>query len=59
MVKNPSPNAGDARDEGSIPGSGGSPRGGSGNPLKYSWLENPLDKIAWQATIHRVTKSQA
>ena len=40
MVKNPPANAGDLRDTGSIPGSGRSPRGGNGNPLQYSCLEN-------------------
>ena len=39
---------------GSIPGSGISPGGGHGNPLQYSYLENPLDRGAWQATVHRV-----
>ena len=38
----------DVRDPGSIPGSGRSPRGGHGNPLQYSFLENPLDRGAWQ-----------
>ena len=47
-------NAGDA---GSIPGSGKSP-GGHGNPLQYSCLEVPMDRGAWQARVHRVTKSQ-
>ena len=50
-------NAGDIRDMGSIPGSGRSPGGGHGNPLQYSCLENPMDKGAWQTTVHRVTKS--
>ena len=49
-------NAGDARDVGSIPGLGGSPGEGDGNPLQYSCLENPMDRGAWQATVHRVTK---
>ena len=40
-VKNPSANAGDIRDSGSIPGSGRSPVRGHGNPLQYSCLENP------------------
>ena len=39
----------------SNPGSGRSPGGGHGNPLEYSCLENPLDRGAWQATVHRVT----
>ena len=41
----------------SIPGSERSPREGSGNPLQYSGLENPMDRGAWRATVHRVTKS--
>ena len=51
-------NAGDIRDVDSIPGSGRSPGGGHGNPLQYSCLENPLDRGAWQASIHSVAKSQ-
>ena len=50
-------NAGDIRDTGSIPGSGGSP-GGHGSPLQYSSLESPMDRGAWWAIVHRVTKSQ-
>ena len=57
VVKNPPANAGDIRDVGSIPGSGRSPGGGHGNPLQYSCLENPLDRGAWWATVHRVAKS--
>ena len=45
-------------DLGSIPGSGRSPRGGNGNPLQYSCLENPMDREAWWATVHGVSKSQ-
>ena len=45
-------------DLGSIPGSGRSPGEGTGNPLQYSCLENPLDRGAWQATAHGVTKSR-
>ena len=56
-MKNPSANAGDARDVDLIPGSGRSPGGGSGNPLQYSCLENPMDRGAWWATVHGVTKS--
>ena len=54
------PNAGDIRDMGSIPGLGRSPGGdGHGNPLQYSYLENPIDRGAWSAIVHRmVTKSQ-
>ena len=51
-------NAGDVRDLDSIPGSARSPGGGHGNPLQYSCLENPMDRGAWQATVHRVTTSQ-
>ena len=47
-----------AGDPGSIPGSGRSPGEGNGNPLQYSCLENPMDRGAWWATDHRVTKSQ-
>ena len=42
---------------GSIPGLGRSPRKGSGNPLQYSCLENSMDRGAWWATVHEVTKS--
>ena len=42
------------RDAGLIPGWGKSPGGGHGNPLKYSFLENPMDRGAWQATVHGV-----
>ena len=41
-----------------IPGLGRSPGGGHGNPLQYSCLENPIDRGAWQATVHRVAQSQ-
>ena len=57
MVKNPTANIGDARDMGSIPGSGISLEGGNGNPLQYSWLENFMDSRAWQAIVHGVAKS--
>ena len=50
--------AGDAGDMGSIPGLGRFPGGGHSNPLQYSCLENPVDRGAWQAIVHRVTKSQ-
>ena len=56
MVKNPPANAGD---QGVIPGSGRrAPGGGHGNPLQYSCLENPKDRGAWQAIVHRVAKSR-
>ena len=51
-------NAGDAWDAGLIPGLGRSPGGGHGNPLQYSCLEYPMDRGAWWATVHGVTKSQ-
>ena len=50
--------AGDTRDAGSFPGSGRSPREGNGNPLQEACLENPMDRGAWWATVHGVTKSQ-
>ena len=58
MVKNLSANAGDIRDMNSIPGLGRSPRGGHGNLLQYSCLENPMDKGAWWAAVQGVTKSR-
>ena len=58
VVKNLPGNAGDIRDVGSIPGWGRSPGGRHGNPFQYSSLENPMDRRAWQATVHWVTKSQ-
>ena len=57
VVKKPPANAGDKRDMGSIPGSGRSPGGGHNNPLQYSCLENPMDRGAWWATVHRVAKN--
>ena len=59
VVENLPVNAGDIRDVGLIPGSGRSPGEGNGNSLQYSCLENPMDRGDWQATVHRVTKSQA
>ena len=53
MAKNLPANAGE---EGSIPGSGRSTGEGNGNPLQYSCLENPLDREAWWAMVHEVTK---
>ena len=47
-----------AGDPGSVPGSGRSPGEGNGNPLQYSYLENPMDGGTWQATVHGVAKSQ-
>ena len=57
VVKNPHVNTGDARDTGLIPGLGRSPGVGHGNPFQYFRLENLLDRGAWQAIVHRVTKS--
>ena len=61
VVKNLLASARDAGDvgliPGSIPGSGGSPREGNGNPLQYSCLKNPMDRGAWWAAIHWVAKS--
>ena len=45
-------------DPGSIPGSGRSPGEGNGKPLQYSCLKNPMDRGAWWATVHGVTKSR-
>ena len=53
MVKNLLVNAGDM---GSILGLGRCPGEGNGNPLQYSYLENSMDRGAWQATLHGVTK---
>ena len=50
-------NAGDSGDMGLIPGLGRSPERGHGDPFQYSCLENPIDKGAWQAIVHRVTQS--
>ena len=57
VVKNLPANAGDMRDAGPIPGSGRSPGRGHGNPLEYPCLENAMDRGAWQAAVHGVTKS--
>ena len=58
VVKNPPASAGDPGDAGLIPGSGRSPGGGCGNPRQHSCLENPVDRGAWQATVHGVAKNQ-
>ena len=56
--KDPPPaSAGDTGDAGSVPGLGRSPGRGHGNPLQCSCLENPIDRGAWQATVHRVSES--
>ena len=53
VVKNLPANAGDLKDVGLIPGLGRSLGGGHGNPLQYYFLENPMDRGAWQATVDR------
>ena len=58
MVKNLPANAGDIRDVGLIPGLGRFPGGGNSNLLQYSCLENPMDRGAWRAMVHRVAKSR-
>ena len=57
LVKNPLANAGDRGDAGSIPGLGISHGGGNGNTLRYSCLENSMDREAWWATVPRVAMS--
>ena len=56
VSKNSPASAGNIRDMGSIPGLGRSPGGGHDNPLQYSCLENPMNRGAWRATVHRITK---
>ena len=56
MVRNLPANAEDVIDAGSIPGPGGSLGRGNGNPIQYFGLQNPLDRGAWQAEVHRVAK---
>ena len=58
VVKDLPANAGEARDLVSIPGSGRSPGEGHGNPLQYSCLGNPMDREAWRAIVHRVSKNK-
>ena len=57
VVKSLLTSTGDLRDSGLIPGAGRSPGGEHGNPLQYSCQENPVDRGAWLATVHRVAKS--
>ena len=57
MVKNLTANTGDARDAGSVSGSGRSPGEVNGSPLQYSCMDSPTDRGAWQTTVHRVSKS--
>ena len=56
MGEESSCNAGDTEDVSLDPESGRSPGGGNGNPLQYSCLENPMDRGAWQATVHGVAR---
>ena len=56
VVKNPPANAEDVRDVGLITGSRRPLGGGCGNPLQYSCLENPMDREAWQTTVHGITR---
>ena len=56
VVEHPPANPGVKRDIGLIPGLGRSPGEGNGNPLQYSYPEKPMDREAWQATVHGVAK---
>ena len=56
MVKNPTANAGDLRDSGLISGSERSPEEGHSSPLQFACRGNPMDRDAWQATVHRVAR---
>ena len=58
VVKNLPDKAEDLRDAGSVPGLGRYPGGAHGNPLQCSCLENPMDRGAWQVTVHKVAKGQ-
>ena len=58
MVKNLPANVSDTKDTGLIPESGRYPDKGDGNPLLYSWLENPMGRRAWQVAVHGAAKSQ-
>ena len=57
MVKNPPANAEDVRETSSVPGSRRFPGERNGNPLHYSCLGNAMDREAWKATVHEVTKN--
>ena len=57
VVKIPPANAGAAGDVGSVPGSGRRPGGGHGSPIQCPYLENPMDRGAWWATDHGISKS--
>ena len=56
VAKNLPANTADIGGMGLIPRSGRSPGGGHGNPLQYSYLENPMDRGVWQAVVHRVAE---
>ena len=58
VVKNLPASVGDIREVGSKPGPGRTPGGGYGNSLQYSYLENPIVREAWRATVHGVPKSR-
>ena len=58
VVKNLPADTRDIKDVGSIPGSERSPGVGNDNALQYSCLGNPMDRVAWQATVHGITKRQ-
>ena len=58
VVKNAPANAGDTGDVSSIPGLGRSPGGGNGNPLWFLYLENPMDRGAWRAAVHKAAESE-
>ena len=58
VVKNPPSNAGAAGDAGLIPGSGRYPGGENGNPFHYSCQKNPMDRVAWWATVHDFGQSR-
>ena len=57
IVKNLAASAGDESNTGSIPGSGRASGEGNGNPLQYSYLENPRDREAWWASVHGIAKT--
>ena len=59
VIKNSPANAGDVKEASSIPELGRSPREGNGNPFQYSCLENPMDRRAWQAMVHRIEESDS
>ena len=56
VVKNLPASTGDVKDAGLIPGLGRPPGKGNGNPLQYYCLENPVDRVTWQAIIHGISK---